>query len=325
MNAILSRIRLEINERVYRGVCCHSMGVFAIYRDNQSDSTVIPNLFIDEYMKDANDAELKVYLYLIRMMSAGQPTSISEIADRFNHTEREVVRSLRYWEKKGLLVLQLDENGNLAGIRLREPRPIPADQNDHQVISITPILSARENARAAREQASAVLTSRPDSNAMRADPAADSDGSSPYSAELSGGHDTITAAQLTGFQKAESNRQLILIVEGYIGKPLSVSEMKTIYFISEQLHFSNELIDYLVDYCVGRGKKDFRYIEKVACNWAEEGISTPAAARKSVQKGLSGKRKGASSKKAPKGAGDFNRFQQNSYNFEELEKQLLQQ
>ena len=33
-----------------------------IYKDNDTDSTVIPNLFIDEYMKDANDAQLKIYL-----------------------------------------------------------------------------------------------------------------------------------------------------------------------------------------------------------------------------------------------------------------------
>lgn len=299
------------------------MGVFAIYRDSQTDSTVIPNLFIDEYMKDANDAELKVYLYLLRMMTAGQPTSISEIADHFNHTERDVVRSLRYWERKGLLVLQLDENGNLAGIRLREPQPVQQQNADHQVISITPILSARENARAA----SAEGKSRPDSHSAEGGSmplsAGDDSAASPAPDSL-GRHDNITADQLTGFQESENNRQLLLIVEGYIGKPLSVSEIKTVYFISEQLHFSNELIDYLVDYCVGRGKKDFRYIEKVACNWAEEGISTPAAARRSVQTGPAGKRR-APSRKASKGAADFNHFEQNSYDFEELEKQLLQQ
>ena len=55
--------------------------------------------FIDEYMKDANDAQLKVYLYLLRMMSANLATSVSEIADKFNHTEKDVIRALKYWEK----------------------------------------------------------------------------------------------------------------------------------------------------------------------------------------------------------------------------------
>ena len=53
-------------------------------------------------MKDANDAQLKVYLYLIRMMNANLPTSVSDIADKFNHTEKDVLRALKYWEKKRL-------------------------------------------------------------------------------------------------------------------------------------------------------------------------------------------------------------------------------
>ena len=51
--------------------------------------------------------------------------------------------------------------------------------------------------------------------------------------------------------------------------------MKSILFFSDHLHFSDDLIDYLLQYCVERGKKDFRYIEKVAISWAEANISTP--------------------------------------------------
>ncbi len=289
------------------------MGVFAIYNDHAADSTVISNLFIDEYMKDANDAQMKVYLYLVRMMSAGLPTSIPDIADRFNHTEKEVVRSLRYWERKGLLTLQTDASGNLAGIYLREPKPLSAG-NDHQVISIAPILSSGTSRGAAPADAAGqnvTLSREAAENAVPASLGNEAKVASPASAG-------VTAAQMEEFQKNENSRQLILIVEQYIGKPLSVSEAKTIYFISEQLHFSEELIDYLVEYCVGLGKKDFRYIEKVALNWAEEGISTAAQAQKSV---LSGNRSGKSSGRSS--SRSFQAFEKTSYDFDELEKQLL--
>jgi DnaD/phage-associated family protein len=46
------------------------------------------------------------------------------------------------------------------------------------------------------------------------------------------------------------------------------------------LKFSDDLVDYLVQYCLEQGKKDFRYIEKVAVNWAEEGITTPKQSQK---------------------------------------------
>ena len=95
------------------------MGQFTIYKDDYMDSTIVPNRFIDEYMKDANDAQIKVYLYLIRMMGANLPTSVSEIADKFNHTEKDVLRALKYWEKAQLLSLEYDESKSLTGIRLR--------------------------------------------------------------------------------------------------------------------------------------------------------------------------------------------------------------
>ena len=63
------------------------MARLTIYKDNYADSTVVSNRFIDEYMGDANDAQLKVYLYLVRMMNANLATSVSDIADKFNHTE----------------------------------------------------------------------------------------------------------------------------------------------------------------------------------------------------------------------------------------------
>ena len=69
--------------------------MFTIYNDRDNDATSVSNLFIDEYMKDANDAQLKVYLFLLRMMSSGRSTSISRLADQFNHTEKEVLRSLQ--------------------------------------------------------------------------------------------------------------------------------------------------------------------------------------------------------------------------------------
>ena len=110
--------------RILAGVI---MGQFTIYKDDYQDFTVISNRFIDVYMKDANDAQIKVYLYLVRMLGANLATSVSEIADKFNHTEKDVVRALKYWEKAQLLSLEYDEDKSLTGIRLRS---FPAAQSE---------------------------------------------------------------------------------------------------------------------------------------------------------------------------------------------------
>ena len=96
--------------------------MFTVYSENDRGSTLISNLFIDQYMKDANDAQLKVYLYLLRMMNAGRPTSISDMADQFNHTEKEVLRSLRYWESRGLIAFEYGNSGELLSLHMLTPR-----------------------------------------------------------------------------------------------------------------------------------------------------------------------------------------------------------
>ena len=49
--------------------------------------TCVPNAFIDEYMQDANGEFVKIYLYLLRMLSHGEGNfCVSAMADKFNYT-----------------------------------------------------------------------------------------------------------------------------------------------------------------------------------------------------------------------------------------------
>ena len=240
------------------------MARIALYKDNYADSTVVSNLFIDEYMKDANDAQLKVYFYLLRMLNADQAISVSGIADKFNHTEKDVIRALKYWEKQQILDLDFDENKALVGIHLRDlsAQATPAPQ--HNVLLTSGPVQAQNAAGSSIISAAVaqpVQTAPQETTPVYTKPA--------YSLD-----------QLREFKEREETSQLLFIAEAYIGKPLTPSEIKTILFFTDVLHFSDDLIDYLLQYCVERGKKDFKYIEKVAVNWAEEGITTPKQAQK---------------------------------------------
>ncbi len=128
------------------------MGVFTILSDLDSDSTVISNLFIDEYMLDASDCQIKVYLYLVRMMSAGRAASISDMAEQFGHPQKEILRALKFWEKSGLLSLQCDRAGRLVSIHLCEikPRVIvrdPETDDAGRVVSIEPLAFPKRQSR----------------------------------------------------------------------------------------------------------------------------------------------------------------------------------
>lgn len=233
-----------------------------IYRNTHKEQTSVSNYFIDEFMADANDAQLKIYLFLIRMMSANLPTSVTDIADKFNYTEKDVLRALMYWESRQLLALEYDAAHNLSGIQvLSLDNPYEYRQTAPR---ITPVLSF---IRPASMQAG--LRTLPTNN------------SAPVQQEM---HAEIhkpeyTMDDLKNFKSNEEVQQLLFVTEQYIGKQLTRTDIETILFLYDGLGFSADLIDYLVQHCVERGKKDFRYMEKVAIAWADQGITTPKQAQ----------------------------------------------
>ena len=214
------------------------MGFLTIYQNNYTDSTVISNRFIDEYMADANDAQLKIYLYLLRTVNSRLDTSIGDIADKFNYTEKDVKRALTYWEKKRLLFLDYDSHKNITGIHLLDSSAI-ANPSVNTAVTY-PFVNT-----APHEQPQLPLE-KP----------------------------IYTADQLRDFKADENTARLLFVAEQYLKKPLSPNDMQTIFFIMDTLGFSEDLTDYLIQYCVDRGKRDLRYIEKVAISWAEQGITT---------------------------------------------------
>lgn len=233
-----------------------------IYRTAANTQTTVSNIFIDEYMADANDAQLKIYLFLIRMMDANLPTSVSDIADKFNYTEKDVIRALRYWEAKQLLALEYDEARNLSAIKVlslnstyEAPKTAPR---------ITPVLSfVRPTAINTELHVKTVNQSVSNKDIEK----------SKYSID-----------EIKAFKNNEELEQLFMVAEQYIGRQLTHSDMETILFIYDKLHFSSDLTDYLIQHCVERDKKDFRYIEKVALSWHEQGITSVKEAQTASRK-----------------------------------------
>ncbi len=77
--------------------------------------------------------------------------------------------------------------------------------------------------------------------------------------------------------KAEENSKLaemLKIAQEVLAKPISNAEMKTLYWMYEDLGFSPEVILMLLEYCVSIGKKNMQYIERVATSWHSKGVSS---------------------------------------------------
>lgn len=239
-----------------------------ITMENRSGVTVLSNLFIDNFMKNANDAQIKVYLYLLRMVGDNLPTDISEIADKFNHTEKDVIRSLEYWEKTGLLSIKYGKDGLVNGIVLKEMKEESQTIEEYE---------QKGNIEVSRE----VIEEIPDTKEHEATIETATDKIMDYRKEK----DNYSIEEIMKIKSQPEVGMILNITSQYIGRPLSPQEMRTVLFIYDRLNFSLELEDHLVEICVNGGNSSLHYIEQVAIDWYENGIDTVEKAKVYVKKG----------------------------------------
>ena len=256
-----------------------------LHNDCPTTDTLISNRFIDDFMPQANGEFVKVYLYLLRsVQSHAYNFTISAIADKFNNTEMDIIRALRYWQKTGILRLDENPEGQICGIHMlplyneTDPQDFVATQgqitNEATVsvasqtqISGDAIPSVNENAAIKADKVKAILEA---SSALN-DPVSD--------AVETPAKRKYTLDEITAFRKDESISELFFIVETYIRHPLSESDVNTVLYWREELHFSNDLIVYLLEYCISKGHSSMRYLDKVAIGWHANNITTVEQAK----------------------------------------------
>ncbi len=83
-------------------------------------------------------------------------------------------------------------------------------------------------------------------------------------------------------ERSEENKQLsqlYFVTEQYLGKPLTPLDCQKINYFYDTLHFSIDLIEYLIESCVENGRKTMRSIEKVALDWSDKNVTTVEEAK----------------------------------------------
>lgn len=229
------------------------MSMIQLKSDYPHNHISVPRVFIDQYMADANGEFVKVYLFLLRCMgsSASSDCSISAIADHFNYTENDILRALKYWEKVGVLSLELNDKNQLTslcfkdltgGVQQTAEAPVVEPVTVHMVS--TPTETSAEEPKPARVKKASPASKKRE----------------------------YTLDEVKTFTNNHEVSELLFIIETYLKHPLNPTEMNTVFFWYDGLKFSAELIEYLVEYCITNGHSSLRYMDKVALGWAENGI-----------------------------------------------------
>lgn len=248
------------------------MTAINISSDIATSFTTVSDIFIDQYMPKANGEFVKVYLYLLRATGSGAGiATISEIADHFSNTEADIIRALNYWASEGILQLQTGADGQIIGVNLCSLSVSGMQAAQSNIQSTVADNAAQNNLQNsvvnnAAQNISTVNTRMHDSvveklKSQTPDKAASS-------------QKEYTLDEIKEFRKNPDISELFFIIETYLKHTLSSTDTNMVLYWLDELHFSTDLVEYLVEYCITKGHSSLRYMNKVALGWADAGIKT---------------------------------------------------
>ena len=261
------------------------MTAINISSDIATSFTTVSDIFIDQYMPKANGEFVKVYLYLLRATGSGAGiATISEIADHFSNTEADIVRALNYWASEGILQVQTGADGQITGINLCSLAVSGMQAAQSNIQSAVADNAAQNNLQngvvnnAAQNNLQNGVVNNGAQNISTANiqmqdsvveklKSQATDKPAPSQKEY-------TLDEIKEFRKNPDISELFFIIETYLKHTLSSTDTNMVLYWLDELHFSTDLVEYLVEYCITKGHSSLRYMNKVALGWADAGIKT---------------------------------------------------
>ncbi len=274
------------------------MTAINISSDIATSFTTVSDIFIDQYMPKANGEFVKVYLYLLRATGSGAGiATISEIADHFSNTEADIIRALNYWASEGILQLQSGADGQITGINLCSLAVSGMQAAQSNIQSAVADNAAQNNLQnsvvnnAAQNNLQNSVVNNAAQNSLqngvvnnvaqnistaniRMQDSVVEKLKSQATDKPAPSQKEYTLDEIKEFRKNPDISELFFIIETYLKHTLSSTDTNMVLYWLDELHFSTDLVEYLVEYCITKGHSSLRYMNKVALGWADAGIKT---------------------------------------------------
>ena len=257
----------------------------------------LPSEFIDEYMLKANGDYIKVYLFMLR--NAGRLINPEIIADALELTIKDVERAIAYWCKSGILIKKEE---NIAKI---------GSDDDFQEILLTKNLPTIEEYEEAKRILMAANEVYKRSEAVEktdvenAESIENKDNTDVENTNVEPEVNTDTPVvetpdvipevevkkeeppklpdrslvDLTKLKSDEDFQELVFCVQTYTEKIFSPIDTEKLAYLYDVIGMSKDLLEYIAEVSVQKGKKSISYIEKVAPSFHEKGITTVEEAK----------------------------------------------
>ncbi len=227
----------------------------------------VPTAIVDQHLKLAGAAQLKVLLWFLR--HAGEPISTEQMSSALMMHEADVKDSLQYWVQTGVIVLR--ENQLI---------PVPVTENTR---SPEPEFS---------EHPAVELSAKSDSGISKnPEPQQETAGTVPApvkpvtkSRALSRPEKPDQKYITRRIMEDESIAFLMQSADELYGRMTGNNDKATLLLIHDYDGLPVEVIIMLMQYAFSIGKGNMRYIEKMAINWADKEINTLEAAELMIKK-----------------------------------------
>ena len=274
------------------------MTAINISSDIATSFTTVSDIFIDQYMPKANGEFVKVYLYLLRATGSGAGiATISEIADHFSNTEADIIRALNYWASEGILHVQTGADGQITGINLCSLAVSGIQAAQSNIQSAVADNAAQNNLQnsvvnnAVQNNLQNSVVNNATQNSLqngvvnnvaqnistaniRMQDSVVEKLKSQATDKPAPSQKEYTLDEIKEFRKNPDISELFFIIETYLKHTLSSTDTNMVLYWLDELHFSTDLVEYLVEYCITKGHSSLRYMNKVALGWADAGIKT---------------------------------------------------
>ncbi len=243
------------------------MGYIKVKSEKKEKFTTVSNIFIDRYMPEANGEFVKLYIYLVRLLQDNIGATVSSIADKMSCQEKDVCRGIKYWISKGILDLKYDKAEDTYSITLlkleEEEEADTSYESDDYLMNI--IAFQKNEKKAVKTEKVEVVEETP--------------AASVPAAKKNPSKKRLTQNQLNLKLQDPELMDLRDEAEAYFQRELAQEDMNSLIYIHDELHFSFDLCEYLLEYCGEIKKTDSKFYEKVAINWYENEITTRAEAK----------------------------------------------
>lgn len=325
----------------------------------QGNTTIVENDFIDNYLAKANGEYVKVYLLLLRHLSAGSPLSIAGLADCLECTEKDILRAFKHWSNVGLLNIDYDDADNICGLTIGKATAKPEVKTAHVALtSAQPIPpKATKNKVAAHQDELRQLYFVAEQYIGKPLTAADIKkinyffDTLGFSIDLieylieycvENGHRSFRYIESVAMAWADNDIQSvedakmstslytkncfsILNAFGIKGRNPAPSELE---FIKKWVDEYGFTLDIILEACnrtiQNTHKPDFKYTDSILNNWFTKGVHhLPDISRLDVAYRQEKEAKKRNTEKSASGSNRFNNFESRTLDIDSLEQQLL--